>query len=161
MLPRLYSYLNMKLSDGSHRTIEIFFREFLKNENFRLPKVYLYAGTFTKFLTLISGSNGITFGKRVFIMPELLTLNSNNHKKLPEDLIVHEIMHVIQYQKEGFLKFLYLYLRDYWTNLRKQEKWDAYSRQQAYLMIPFEIEAREAAKEFLEWNENRLNVNNF
>jgi hypothetical protein len=49
-----------------------------------------------------------------------------------------------------------VYLRDYWTNLKKQQRWDANSRRQAYLSIPFEIEAREAANKFLEWNENRI-----
>ena len=88
-------------------------------------------------------------------MPNLITLTAKKYKKLPEDLVVHEIMHVIQYKKEGFFKFLYVYLRDYSINLRKQKKWDADSRRQAYLKIPFEIEARDAAINFLEWNEKR------
>jgi hypothetical protein len=146
----------MKLSENSQRKIERFFREFLQDENFRLPAIYFYAGKITGIFTLISGSNGITFGKRIFIMPQLVTLTANNQKKLPEDLVVHEITHVIQYQSRGFVKFLYVYLRDYWTNLKKQQRWDANSRRQAYLSIPFEIEAREAANKFLEWNENRI-----
>ncbi len=64
-------------------------------------------------------------------------------------------MHVIQYKKVGFVKFLYKYLRDYWVNLRKKEKWNAASRRTAYLEIPFEIEARDAAQKFLEWKEKR------
>lgn len=146
----------MKLSESSHRLIENFFRDYLRDESFILPKIYFYSGKITAFFTLISKSNGITFGKRIFIMPELVTFNAKNHKKLPEDLVVHEIMHVIQYQNKGFLKFLYVYLCDYWKNLKLHEKWDADSRQQAYLSIPFEIEAREAAKDFLEWKENRI-----
>ncbi|HEX8288249.1 MAG TPA: hypothetical protein VF556_09645 [Pyrinomonadaceae bacterium] len=146
----------MKLSENSHRLVEDFFRDYFEDESFILPKIYLYTGKITAFFTLISKSNGITFGKRIFIMPQLLSSNTKNQKKLPEDLIVHEIMHVIQYQKKGFLKFLYMYLRDYWRNLQLHEKWDADSRRQAYLNIPFEIEAREAAKDFLEWKENRI-----
>ncbi|MBA2736997.1 MAG: hypothetical protein H0U50_09460 [Pyrinomonadaceae bacterium] len=88
-------------------------------------------------------------------MPKLISLNRKRQKKLPEELVVHEIMHVIQYKKAGFGKFLYKYLRDYWSNLRKKRKWDSASRRNAYLEIPFEIEAREAAKRFLEWSEKR------
>ena len=146
----------MKLSESSHRLVENFFRDYFRDESFILPKIHFYTGKTSAFFTQISKSNGITFGKRIFIMPPLLTLNAKNHKKLPEDLVVHEIMHVIQYQKKGFLKFLYVYLRDYRENLRLYEKWDADSRRQAYLNIPFEIEAREAAKDFLEWKENRI-----
>lgn len=88
-------------------------------------------------------------------MPKFVSRNRKNQKKLPEDLIVHEITHVIQYKKAGFGKFFYIYLRDYWRNLRKKRKWDSASRRNAYLEIPFEIEAREAAQKFLEWNEKR------
>ncbi len=87
-------------------------------------------------------------------MPELISLNKNQQKRIPEDLAAHEIMHVIQYQREGFFKFLYIYLRDYWKNLKRREKWDFNSRRLAYLEIPFEIEAREAAQKFVEWKEN-------
>ncbi|MGI8882812.1 MAG: hypothetical protein ACR2IA_01030 [Pyrinomonadaceae bacterium] len=145
----------MKLSRNSHRTIEIFFRDFLQDENFTLPLTHFYIGNVSKFLTLFLKINGITIGRRIFIMPELISLNRKKQIKLPEDLVVHEIMHVIQYKKAGFVKFLYEYLRDYWSNLRKKRKWDTASRRIAYLEIPFEIEAREAAQKFLEWNEKR------
>ncbi|MDQ3130232.1 MAG: hypothetical protein M3Q99_05660 [Acidobacteriota bacterium] len=145
----------MKLSRNSHRTIEIYFREFLCDESFSLPLTHFYAGNLSKFVTLFLKINGITIGRRVLVLPELVSLNRNNQKKLPEDLVVHEIMHVIQYKKVGFVKFLYKYLRDYWVNLRKKEKWNAASRRTAYLEIPFEIEARDAAQKFLEWKEKR------
>ena len=143
----------MKLSRNSHRKLEIFFREFLSDESFTLPIVNFYTGHLSKVFTLFLSINGITLGKRVFILPQLVSLNRKNQKKLPEELIVHEIMHVIQYQKTGFFKFFYTYLRDYWRNLRERDEWNSASRQQAYLNIPFEIEARCAAQKYLEWNE--------
>lgn len=143
----------MKLSRNSHRTIEFFFRDFLKDENFKLPLTHFYIGNFSRIITLFLRINGITIGRHIFVLPELVSRNRNNQKKLPEDLVVHEIMHVIQYKKTGFVKFLYLYLRDYWKNLRITKRWDAAARRQAYLDIPYETEAREAAHKFLEWNQ--------
>jgi hypothetical protein len=142
----------MKLAAASHRKLELFFREYLDDENLRLPKTHFYVGGFTKTLTKIISVHGITIGRRVFIKPTLLSLNRNNLPKLPEDLIAHEITHVLQYRREGFLKFFYKYLTSYWRNLRAKKKWDAVSRHKAYLEIPYEIEARQAAARFVEWN---------
>jgi hypothetical protein len=142
----------MKLAAASHRKLELFFREYLEDENFRLPTTHFYVGGFTKTLTKIISVHGITVGRRVFIKPALLSLNRNNLPKLPEDLIAHEIAHVLQYRREGFLKFLYKYATDYWRNLRAKRKWDAVSRHKAYLEIPYEIEARQAAARFVVWN---------
>lgn len=146
----------MKLAPTSHRKLELFFREYLSDENFRLPVINFYVGNFTSFLTALISVHGITVGRRIFITPKLLSLNQNNFLKLPEDLIAHEITHALQYKREGFIKFFYKYLTNFWRNLKKKERWDRYSRQQAYLDIPFEIEARAAAASFVEWNERRV-----
>jgi len=142
----------MKLAETSHYKFEIFFREYLGDDDFRLPVIDVYVGKFTKILTNLIGVHGIAFGRRIFITPRLLAFNRNNYLKLPEDLIAHEITHALQYRREGFIKFLYKYLTDYWRNLRKKKKWDAAARYEAYLEIPFEIEARAAAARFVEWS---------
>jgi hypothetical protein len=146
----------MKLSESSHGKLESFFREFLGDESFLLPTIHFYTGKVSEIFTFLIKVNGITFGRRVFIMPSLLTLNRRNHKKLPEDLVVHEIMHVIQYQKEGLFKFFYKYLCDYRRNLKKNGDWSAASRRKAYLEIAFEIEARLAADKYLDWKDKLL-----
>jgi hypothetical protein len=142
----------MKLADTSHQRLEEFFREYLDNADFHLPTIYLYAGKFTDILTSVISVHGITLGKRIFITPKLLSFNRNNFLKLPEDLIAHEITHAIQYRQEGFFRFFYQYASSYWRNLRAKKKWDAAARHEAYLEIPFEIEARRAAAWFVEWN---------
>lgn len=96
---------------------------------------------------------GITIGARIFILPELVSFNSKDKPRLPENLVAHEIAHVLQYKREGFFKFLYKYLRDYRNNLKKETKLDFASRHRAYLNIPFEIEAREVAESFCKRNE--------
>jgi len=142
----------MKLAETSHRKLEAFFREYLNDETFRLPQTYFYSGKFTNLLTSLISVHGITFGRRIFITSRLLSFNQNNLLKLPEDLAAHEITHALQYRREGFIKFFYKYLTCFWRNLQKRGKWDAVSRQNAYLEIPFEIEARAVAAKFVEWN---------
>jgi hypothetical protein len=144
----------MKLAESSHRKLEAFFREYLNDETFHLPQIYFYVGWFTNLLTALISVHGITFGRRIFITSGLLSFNQNNLLKLPEDLAAHEITHVLQYRREGFIKFFYKYLTSFWRNLQKRKKWDAVSRQNAYLEIPFEIEARRVAAKFVEWNTN-------
>ena len=142
----------MKLADSSHERLEAFFREYLDDADFRLPVIDFYTGVFTKLLTGLISVHGITFGKRIFIAPKFLSFNRNNFLKLPEDLIAHEITHALQYRREGFVKFFYKYLSSYWHNLRGKKKWNAAARHQAYLEIPFEVEARATAARFVEWN---------
>jgi hypothetical protein len=142
----------MKLAESSHQKLEAFFREYLNDTTFRLPQIYFYVGKFTNLLTALISVHGITFGRRIFIASRLLSFNQNNLLKLPEDLAAHEITHVLQYRREGFIKFFYKYLTSFWRNLQKRERWDAISRQNAYLEIPFEIEARAVAAKFVEWN---------
>jgi len=142
----------MKLAESSHRKLEAFFREYLNDETFSLPQIYLYVGKFTNLLTALISVHGITFGRRIFITPRLLSFNQNNLFKLPDDLVAHEITHVLQYRQEGFIKFFYKYLTSFWRNLQKRGKWDAVSRQNAYLEIPFEVEARHVSAKFVKWN---------
>ncbi len=144
----------MKLAESSHRKLEAFFREYLNDETFHLPQIYFYVGNFTNLLTAFISVHGITFGRRIFITSRLLSFNQNNLLKLPEDLAAHEITHVLQYRREGFIKFFYKYLTSFGRNLQKRKKWDAVSRQNAYLEIPFEVEARRVAAKFVEWNSN-------
>lgn len=146
---------NMQLAESSRQKLETFFREFTEDERFELPPINFHVGKLTYFFTRVIRVNGITFGRRIFIFPAFLSLNKSRHFRLPEELVAHEIVHVLQYQREGFIKFLYKYLRDYWRNLRRLQKWDLAARQQAYLEIPFEIEARAAAREFLQWFEKQ------
>ncbi len=142
----------MKLAESSHRKLEAFFREYLNDKTFHLPQTYFYVGKFTNILTAFISVHGITFGRRIFIAPRLLSFNQNNLLKLPDDLVAHEITHVLQYRREGSTRFFYKYLTSFWRNLRKRGKWDAVSRQKAYLEIPFEVEARQVAAKFVEWN---------
>lgn len=142
----------MRLAKSSQSKLEEFFSEYLDDENFSLPAISFYSGKFTAFLVKLINIEGITIGKRIFIKPQNVTLNSKAKPKLPELLAAHEIVHVLQYQRLGLFRFLAEYLRDYYKNLRLKAKWDLTARHEAYLEIPFEIEARKIADEFVRWN---------
>jgi len=148
-------FLKMKLGAKSHRKIEEFFREHLGEEDFRLPEIYFYGGKFTNYLTSFLKIEGITIGKRIYIFPDNFWVSENQKLRLGEELVVHEITHVLQYRREGFFKFLWLYLKSYLSNLRRKKKWDLMARSEAYFEIPFEIEARKTASKFVIWSENR------
>ncbi len=145
----------MKLANDSHKSLEEFFKEYYQDEKFALPKIYFYGGGFTRFFTYFIKVHGITFGRRIFILPALISVNNLDEPRLSEQLAAHEITHVIQYQKHGFYGFFFNYLKCYVNNLRGKKKWDLNSRQEAYFDIPFEIEARDAAMKFAEWNREK------
>ena len=145
----------MKLSDKSHQKIEEFFREYLGEDEFRLPEIHFYGGRFTRYLTTALKIEGLTVGRRIYIFPENFWFSENHKLRLDEELVVHEITHVLQYRREGFFKFLRLYVKSYYANLRKNGKRDLAARAQAYLEIPYEIEARQTASNFCVWSNNR------
>lgn len=145
----------MKLGATSHKKIEEFFREYLGEEDFRLPEICFYGGRFTNYLTSFLKIEGITIGKRIYIFPDNFWVSENQKLRLEEELVVHEITHVLQYRREGFFRFLWLYFKSYLSNLRKRGKWDLMSRAEAYFEIPFEIEARQAASKFVLWSKKR------
>jgi len=145
----------MKLAEKSRKKIEEFFREHLRDEDFRLPEIYFYGGKFTHYLTSVLKIEGITVGRRIYIFPENFWLGENRKLRLEEELVVHEITHVLQYRREGFVRFLWLYLRSYGSNLRKKKSWDSAARAEAYFEIPFEIEARQTASKFSVWSKRR------
>ncbi len=145
----------MKLAESSQRNLQIFFREILADENFNLPTINFYAGKFSGIFTSIIHVHGITFGRHIFIQPDLIKRDFENRRTLSGELATHEIVHVLQYRKEGFVKFFYDYLMNYRRNLREKQNWNAVSRHEAYREIPFEREAREIAAAFVEWNQSK------
>lgn len=145
----------MKLSEKSRKKIEEFFRDYLRDETFRLPEIHFYGGRFAHYLTARLKIEGITIGRRIYIFPENFWFSESRKLRLDEELVVHEIAHVLQYRREGFFKFLWLYQKSYYANLRKKKSRDALAKSEAYWEIPFEIEARQAASKFAAWSKKR------
>jgi Domain of unknown function (DUF4157) len=145
----------MLLARASHKLVEEFHRHFAGDESLRLPPVHLYNGRFARWLTHTFNIGAITFGRHVFIKPELTRREPTGRWTAPAWLIAHETTHVLQYEKAGFVGFLISYLRDYWCCLRVQKRWDAAARMEAYHTIKAECAARDAERAYAAWAEKQ------
>ena len=140
----------MRLAEDSRLELELFFREFLRDESLRVPRVRFYAGRWALWLTLAGRVGAVTLGRRVLVAPSFLSRGEGG-AGIPWRLAVHEVAHVLQYGRTGTLRFLPRYLREYVAWLWRAGKLDARSRMRAYLKISFEREARAASREFAVW----------
>ena len=141
----------MKLSCELHFQLENFFRDFFDDQNLQLPEIEIYCNRGARLVSTIFSVHGITFGRFIFIKPDLICRNPQEKLCISKNLLAHEATHTLQYQKLGTLKFLYRYFKSYFNNLRNEENWSFNSRMQAYFDIPFEKEARVCGANFIEW----------
>ena len=141
----------MRLAESSRLLLEGFFREHFADPGLELPEINLYHGRLAGFVTRRLRIGAITFGHRVLIKPKLVT--SNDGKLVaPGWLVAHEATHVLQYARQGYVRFFYLYLKDYWRALRRSKRWDAAARQAAYLAITHERQAQEVEHAYQVWS---------
>jgi hypothetical protein len=141
----------MFLSPETHHRIESFLRDYLHEENLKLPRISIYNGRWTRWLTSAFHISAITFGRWVFVAPKMVTRDGRGRLTVPAKLIAHEAMHVIQYARAGFVRFLCSYLREYLRALRKGRGWSKAARHAAYLAIKQEQEAYAAESAFDVW----------
>jgi hypothetical protein len=142
----------MKLSPATHQTYEIFFRQFFADDSLRLPASRVYAKRGASLVTRLLRVDGITLGRYIFIKPCLAEYISPDALKISRNLLAHELTHVVQYQKLGFFGFLSGYVREYFQGLRRRKRYSLKARREAYWEISHEIEARQAAAEFIAWS---------
>jgi hypothetical protein len=142
----------MKLERPSCDELEEFFGADLAAAGLRLHDICFHAGVVSRLFLKIIQVNGLTLGRRVLIQA---VIDTDGRKSIPAALAVHEICHVLQYERSGFTAFLKNYLRGYWRRLKRQRKWDATGRLIAYLSIPEEIEAQTAENTYIQWRLNR------
>ena len=145
----------MKLTPEAHKLAQDYFRHFFEDENLKLPQIQIYSRRGAKLVTRILSVHGITIGKHIFIAPSQTCRDSEDRLCLSKSLLIHEATHTLQYKKLGFTRFLYRYFKSYFVILREKKKWDLYSRMDAYLEIPYEVEARKTASEFADWYYSR------
>jgi hypothetical protein len=146
----------MKLSEESHRVIENFFREFLKDEKFVLPPTSYYTGRVVGIFAKSFGFYAITFGRRIFLAPHTVRKDGNGRRVVSGWLIAHECCHVLQYEREGFFRFLFSYLTEYFQGLKAIGKLNANSHISAYSDMKQEREALEIENAYLEWQRQRV-----
>jgi len=82
---------------------------------------------------LMPGTGGMTLGHHVLLVRD-------SDRSGQSMLLAHELVHVGQFARAGRIGFLVRYLRDYFRGLIRLRNHRA-----AYLAIPAEVEARQAA----------------
>jgi hypothetical protein len=138
----------MKLSAETHREIEEFFRRHTGDGGLKLPPIEIHDGWVANLITTANGISGITFGRHVFVRSGLVRRDAAGRATMRGWLLVHEVAHVLQYERSGYLRFFRTYLRGYWRALREGRRWDRAGRVAAYFAIAEEREAREAELAF-------------
>jgi hypothetical protein len=141
----------MRLARASHERIEEFLRAHYHDELLKLPPVQLHKGRLARWLTKTFRIGAITFGRHIFINPELIRRNQQGHCLVPGWLIAHEAVHVLQYEHAGFVRFLFAYLRGYYGALRTHRRWDRAARNQAYRALKEECDAYAAESAYPLW----------
>jgi hypothetical protein len=81
--------------------------------------------------------SAMTLGKTIFLDPDLMAAAQH----LPGLLLVHELVHVRQWDELGVIRFLWRYLSAYVGGRMK-----GLGHRAAYLAIPLEVEAQVAAR---------------
>lgn len=141
----------MKLNAESRQKLEAFFSSYYKDQEFALPELRFHSGRFLGFFMRAIRVEGLALGRRIFIAPRLLERSTEGMRKLSRRIAAHEAAHTLQYKRLGFARFLRIYLREFWNNLKKYERWDANAWHKAYLDIPLEREARVIERDFVDW----------
>jgi hypothetical protein len=143
----------MLLAVESHEHLEGFLREHFNDPALRLPPLFFYRSRLLGWIVGVFNLGAITFGRRIFVLPEYVRRDAQGRLTISGGLAAHEATHVLQYERSGFAGFLIRYLRGYWRALRAQKRWHSAARQTAYLAISEESEARAAEKAYAAWSE--------
>lgn len=141
----------MKLARESHERLEKFFREYFNDPQLSLPPVYLHRGRVARFITKRLRIGAITFGRHILLAPDTV-MDEGGSLSTKGWLVAHEATHVLQYEMEGFVRFLIKYLWGYWLALRGVGKWNREARMNAYLAIEAERVAHEVERAYRSWS---------
>ncbi len=141
----------MKVAESSQKLLQEYFCGEGICASPNIPDFKIYSRRGASLITRLLSVNGITLGKRILINSKFVSRGSDQRLVGSRRLITHEFVHVLQYQRDGVFPFLAKYMRDFFRNLKMQEKWNSQSWQKAYLEIPYEIEARAETLKFENW----------
>ncbi|MFL6227574.1 MAG: DUF4157 domain-containing protein [Pyrinomonadaceae bacterium] len=145
----------MLVAPDSRAILEAFFRSHLRDEALSLPPLRVHSGWFAQLLTRVFHIEAITLSRWIFITPRLVARDGRGRLRAPARLIVHEAMHVLQYECEGRVRFLFLYVGEYARALFGADGRGAQTHAAAYRTISFEKRAREAEDAYDTWRTAR------
>ncbi|MEP6769124.1 MAG: DUF4157 domain-containing protein [Acidobacteriota bacterium] len=101
----------------------------------------LHTHWFARLVTRLVGADGVTFGRDVFLSSEARRAIAAKTEPGAR-LIAHEIAHVGQFVRQGFVLFVLRY-----TGAYLEARLRGLPHAAAYDQIPFEVEARKAEDE--------------
>jgi hypothetical protein len=142
----------MKLARESHGRLEKFFREYFDDPQLVLPPIYLHRGRVARLVTKQLRVGAITIGRHILLSPDRVALDDGN-LCTKGWLVAHEATHVLQYEREGYVRFFFKYFYNYWRALHGGGKWDGEARMNAYLAIEAERIAHEVERAYQVWSE--------
>lgn len=146
----------MLLAAESQERLERFLREHFGDPALRLPPLLFYDSRILLWLGRPFHLGAITFGRRIFVLPEYVERDAEGRLTISGSIAAHEATHVLQYERAGWVGFFSLYLRGYWRALRAQERFGGAAHMAAYLAIEEEREAREAEEAYARRSSERL-----
>ena len=141
----------MRLAPSAQARLEKFMREHVGDPALQLPRIRMHSGGFSRWLTKSLKVGAVTVGRHIFVAPVMVGRDEEGRLTFPGWLLAHEALHVLQFEREGYVRFLIKYLRDYFGALKAIGGWDAGARMAAYLAIGHECEAREAEAAYHSW----------
>ena len=145
----------MRIDPHTRKEVQDFLRRHLGRPDLELPPIRLHSGIFAWGMTRLFSSNALTLGRNILLRSQW--------EQIPTSLLVHETVHVLQYEQIGFVPFLCSYAAEYWRFLRVVRGFAGFragivrlvhpgkssARVAAYLAIKYEREARAAHVAYL------------
>jgi hypothetical protein len=144
----------MRLARESHERLEKFFREYFKDPQLRLPPIYLHRGRIARMVTKQLRIGALTIGRHILLSPARVTEREGS---LTTEgwLVAHEATHVLQYERDGYLRFFIHYFYGYWRALRGGgSRLSREARMSAYLAIEAERIAHEVERAYQDWSQS-------
>jgi hypothetical protein len=155
----------VRLDEESRAAVEAFLTR-ATGAPARLGRVWLAPGLLGRYVTWVARAAAVTLGPVVFLrrgtLPGCRTAleasgGGRPHLDRLGALLVHECVHVWQYRRTGTVRFLAKYVYSYCTNIavlsrrtvRRRVTWPR-RIDEAYRRIPYEVEAFEIEKRWLQ-----------
>ncbi len=143
----------MNLSKESAQHLEGCLRDYLTEPDLGLPEISLYNSRLIDRVGFALGFDGLTFRRWVFVTRRVLNRKDGYDIDIDSAFLAHELIHVLQYRREGTFIFLTKYLCAFVSALRSAEGPLKAKVRNAYLAIPYEQEALQAETYFRCWSE--------
>jgi hypothetical protein len=143
----------MRLARESHERLEKFFREYFKDPQLRLPPVYLHRGRVARLVTKKLSVGAVTIGRHILLSPGRVT-ERDGSLTAEGWLVAHEATHILQYERDGYIRFFFRYFYGYWRALLGGGKLTGEARMSAYLAIEAERIAHEVERAYQAWSQS-------